>query len=406
MLTALASVLSATSLAIAARNLSVSSFGSFSFSLSLLTFAAMFFEFGIFAAVSRIAAQSGGRERQEIVGASLVLFAPIAIIFTLAVFAGSFVVDDLFNVHAGHALRVTAPLATAYLFASVALQITQGIDRLHLYSITSALAQCLFLVGLAVLVSLADEFGITATLAARGSAGLVAMIVLALWLKPVLGRTRTHVRRIFQQVRVYGFQVFVGRLLGIGTYNMDVLMVGAWTGAETVGLYTLAAAMAAVLGLPVYGLSAALFPRLVDRPRLDGRWLLLAGASGFAGMVFLWLFHSPLTRLLFSSRYDDIGLYVLPLSAAQAVRGLTGIYNSFLAAHGYGRELRNAALVLTGSNVALNFALIPPYGAVGAAWASFFALLANLGAHVLSYRRMTRLASDEQASAAPGRALS
>jgi O-antigen/teichoic acid export membrane protein len=43
--------------------------------------------------------------------------------------------------------------------------------------------------------------------------------------------------------------------------------------------------------------------------------------------------------------------------------------------------------VLTLSNVAFNFALIPPYGAHGAAWASLLALLANLIAHVFFYRR-------------------
>jgi O-antigen/teichoic acid export membrane protein len=398
-LTALSSVFSALSLAVAARNLPVSSFGSFSFALSFLAFAAMFFELGIFAAASRIAAQSEGRDRQEIVAAALLLFAPIALVFVLAVFAASFVVDDLFNVQAGLALRVTAPLAFAYLFASVALQIAQGVDRLHLYSITSALGQFLFFVSLVALVASTRELSVSAALAARGFAALVAMVVLAAWLKPVLGRTRVRVQQILRQVRAYGFQVFVGRTLGIGTYNMDVLMVGAWTNANTVGLYTLAAAMAAALGLPAAGLSAALFPRLVDRLRLDRRWLLLAGANGLAGLLLLWLFHSPLTKLFFSSRYDDIGIYVLPLAAAQAVRGVTGIYNSFLSAHGYGRELRNAAFVLTGTNLALNFALIPPYGALGAAWASFFALLANFGAHVVSYHRMTRETATPQGAA-------
>jgi O-antigen/teichoic acid export membrane protein len=52
-----------------------------------------------------------------------------------------------------------------------------------------------------------------------------------------------------------------------------------------------------------------------------------------------------------------------------------------------GRELRNAGLVLTMSNVVLNVALIPPFGGTGAAWASFVALLANFGAHVVGYRR-------------------
>ena len=63
------------------------------------------------------------------------------------------------------------------------------------------------------------------------------------------------------------------------------------------------------------------------------------------------------------------------------------MHHADLPANEKGRELRNAAAVLTASNVVLNLALIPPFGAVGAAWASFFALLVNLAAHIGYYRR-------------------
>jgi O-antigen/teichoic acid export membrane protein len=82
---------------------------------------------------------------------------------------------------------------------------------------------------------------------------------------------------------------------------------------------------------------------------------------------------------------------VLPLALAQCVRGVTTIYNTFLSAHGRGVELRNAGLVLTLSNLVFNFALIPSFGASGAAWASLLALVANFIAHVVFYRRSLAL---------------
>jgi O-antigen/teichoic acid export membrane protein len=95
----------------------------------------------------------------------------------------------------------------------------------------------------------------------------------------------------------------------------------------------------------------------------------------------------PIIPLLFGDRYRAaIGL-VLPLACAEGVRGVTSMYNSFLSARGRGKELRNAALILTSTNVALNFALIPTFGAKGAAWASLGALVANYAAHVVGYRR-------------------
>ena len=92
-------------------------------------------------------------------------------------------------------------------------------------------------------------------------------------------------------------------------------------------------------------------------------------------------------RAFFSARYVAAAGLVLPLALAQYVRGITGLFNTFLSAHGRGREMRNAGLVLTVSNLVFNFALIPPFGARGAAWASLLALLANLVAYVAFYRR-------------------
>jgi O-antigen/teichoic acid export membrane protein len=98
----------------------------------------------------------------------------------------------------------------------------------------------------------------------------------------------------------------------------------------------------------------------------------------------------PVVHAVFGSSYAAVAALAVPLALAQAVRGATSIYNSFLSAQARGRELRNAGLVLTISNLVLNFALIPPYGAMGAAWASLLALVANLVAHIVSYRRSVR----------------
>jgi O-antigen/teichoic acid export membrane protein len=90
---------------------------------------------------------------------------------------------------------------------------------------------------------------------------------------------------------------------------------------------------------------------------------------------------------VFSSRYGPAAALVLPLALAQAVRGVTGVYNTYLSAQGRGRELRSANIILTASNAVLNLGLIPLFGAKGAAWASFVALVINLAAHVYYYRR-------------------
>jgi O-antigen/teichoic acid export membrane protein len=168
---------------------------------------------------------------------------------------------------------------------------------------------------------------------------------------------------------------------------MDTLMVAAFADARSVGYYVLAGSIAYASGLPVTGMATALFARMTRTQELDRRWLAFAWGVGLAAVALTAALAEPFLRIVFSPRYTAAYALVIPLALAQMVRGVTTVYNSFLSAHARGRELRNAAVVLTGSNLVLNFALIPPFGAEGAAWASLFALALNLGAHVHYYRR-------------------
>ncbi len=81
-----------------------------------------------------------------------------------------------------------------------------------------------------------------------------------------------------QGAKDYGFQVYVGRVLSVGTYNMDVLMLAAFTSAE-VANYALAGAIASGVGLPVTGFANAMFSRLTRSPRLERIWLGQLGPS-------------------------------------------------------------------------------------------------------------------------------
>jgi O-antigen/teichoic acid export membrane protein len=397
--TAVVSLLSAVVKALLARHLTTSEFGSFSFALAFLLLAAMVFEFGLFLPAARMAARADEAARREIVGASLLTYAVVGFAFCATVFGSSFVVDSWFNVTCGSALRIIAPVAFAFPFVQLALWLAQGLGRLHVYSLTSVLSQVILVGSIVVLVQLDDRPGITWPLLLQSLAMVAGWSVFVFWLRPGFRQARGYARALVRDAKAFGFQVYVGRLLSIGTYNIDVLMVAAFTNARQVGLYALAGALTAASGLAVAGMSNALFPQMVDTARLRREWIVLAWVIGLVLAVAVWLLARPFFRLLFSPAYSDAARYVLPLALAQVVRGVTGLYNNFLSAQGRGRDLRNAGLILTVSNLALNFALIPTWGAMGAAWASFGALTINYFAHVYFYRRASE--PSRQVGAAP-----
>ena len=252
---------------------------------------------------------------------------------------------------------------------------------------TTLFLQFLLIVLLAIAVSVHGSLSLTEAVVIRCTSVLVSVVVAVVWLRPLLRGVTQRIAEIARHTRRYGFQVYIGHLLSIGTYSMDVLMIGALANSRSVGFYSLAGSVAAAAGLPVLGMSSALFASMARAPRIRRHWVLLAAGIGAVSTLLAWVLAEPFIRLVFSQRYAPAVGLVLPLALAQAVRGVTGVYNTFLSSHGRGRQLRNAGFVLTASNLIFNFALIPPFGAVGAAWASLAALAVNFAAYVVFYRR-------------------
>lgn len=383
----LAILLGSVTTAVVARSLSTTEFGTLAFGISLLAFVALFFEFGLFLAAGRLLARSSDRETRRVLGAALLAYVPMGAAFSAVIFALSYPSDQVFHVDVGPSLRAVAPIAFAFPFLLVAMLLAQGAGRLHVYSLGALLTQVLFLAAV-VSASALSALGVTRVLTLRALAVAASSAAVTWWLRPRFQGAAALVPRLVNDARRFGFQVYVGRVLGTGTYNMDVFMLAGWANAKTVGFYALAGALAAAGGLPVQGMASALFKRMANHARVEGRWLAAAWCVGLASAAVTVVAATPLIRVGLSARYAPAAALVLPLALAQVIRGVTAIYNWFLAAQGHGRPLRNAAVVLTTSNLLLNFALIPKFGAAGAAWASFIALLANLIAHMVAYRRV------------------
>ena len=373
--------------ALLAGQLDPAAYGTYEFAASLLMLLALVFDFGLIMSAARRLAQGGDRLRHELMGASMVTFAPLAVAFGLVVFGLSFVVDDVFSTNAGDSLRVASPLAFVWAFPIVGELIGKGSDRLHVFSFSQLAGRAVFVVALAALVALGTDLSITLALLVSSGGLLVSAAMFAVWQRPRFAGTSAHVRSFAADVRAWSFNQYVGRLFSIGTYNMDVLMVAAFADAESTGYYALAGALTGLMIIPMQGLGAALYPRMAHSARIEPRWIAGSWAIGALGVVGIALVAPPIIDLLFSSDYAPVATLAIPLALGQAVRGVTSLYTNFLSSHGQGRSQRNAGIVLTVSNLVLNFALIPPFGATGAAWASFGALVANFAGYQYYYRR-------------------
>ncbi|WP_055492154.1 lipopolysaccharide biosynthesis protein [Streptomyces sp. TP-A0356] len=373
--------------ALLARALDVDAYSSYTFGKQLLLFSAMFFEFGLFLPAARMLALSDPAERRRTAGAVVALFVPVSVLFGVTVFALSWIVDACLDVHAGPALRMVALVSVGYPLDFVCLQTAQGLDRLHSYSIASVLSRLGFLGLLMTLPTTGVRLTSSGVLLADTLFLLVGWVALLANLRPVFRGLRETMSRMLRGARDYGFSAYVGRVLSMGTYHMDTLMLGAASDPRSFACYMCAAALASPIALPSAGVATALFGRLTRQPRMEPRWVATVTLMSLLPAVALSTLAEPVVRLVYSEKFEMAAGLVPVLAAAQVISAVTRLFNSFLAAHGLGSDLRTAAITLTVSNLVLNLLLIPAFGAAGAAWASLLALAVNLIAHILRYRR-------------------
>ena len=371
------------------RILTVDDYSEYVFGLNLLVFLSLFFELGMFYPAAQLIAKANEPEARTLTGAAMILWLGASVLFSLTVLLLTFgPLQAIFKIHTANELRIVAPLAGAWLATELALLFAQGHGRLHRFSATSVVTSGLLLVSVVAALAAGGHPGPTLVLALYGASLLVGSVACFAWFRPTFHQWKLSTRVILMQTRVWGLNSFLGRVLSMGTYRLDVIMLGALSGSTPVASYVLATALTTPVGLPGLSSATALFKRMTRVTQIDRRWILGPLIVSLGATAALGLAGSPIVDLLFSTKYGTVPPLLVPLALAAMLQGTTAMYNRFLFAHERGKELRTTAFWLAGANVIFNVALIPTFAALGAAWASVAALVVNLIAHVLPYRRI------------------
>ncbi len=182
-------------------------------------------------------------------------------------------------------------------------------------------------------------------------------------------------------------------------YNVDVILLRLWRGAAEAGLY----ASAYRIVLLVVGLRhlvvQGVFPRLVkgrdlgpDRlTAVTGAAQRLGATIGLPIAVLGLLFGSEVLVAVFGDEYAAAGPAFVILVAMTGLVFIDLAWPQLLNALDRSRAYMAAIVLGAVVNVALNIALIPRYGMIGAAWASFGAEFAIMAAAVAGCRDVVRV---------------
>ena len=235
-----------------------------------------------------------------------------------------------------------------------------------------------------VLALLADVDAIVAMAVALIAGGLCSTTIALLRLRRIRflrGWGRPDVR-LARSVAAYGARAQLGNLLWLVNLRLDVLMLGAMAGPEVLGVYAVASKSAELMRLPANAANYVLYPRFArmgsGEAAAEVRTLLpRAGALTVLATPVLAAGSVVALPAVFGPAFQDAVAPACVLLLGLAFEGAAAVSTAYLC--GRGRPGANSLGMGLGVlvTVVLDLALIPRFGALGAAAASSAAYLAT-----------------------------
>ncbi|HET8947010.1 MAG TPA: oligosaccharide flippase family protein [Candidatus Polarisedimenticolia bacterium] len=199
-----------------------------------------------------------------------------------------------------------------------------------------------------------------------------------------------------RQALHYGLRGHVGWLAQMLNYRLDMLFVDRLAGARALGLYSAAVSLAETLWILPSCVSLVAMPRLASTRRADASEVTATLCRLLVPLVLvaaiaLALLGGTLIGLLYGSEFLPSIRPLLLLLPGVALLSIVKVLSADLAARGRPGLVSAVSWISLGVTIALDIALIGPYGASGAAVASSVAYAVSTVVTLFLFWRLTSL---------------
>jgi O-antigen/teichoic acid export membrane protein len=283
---------------------------------------------------------------------------------------------DWFGFVSPQLIHVAAISIPFQLIGLIGLNILLALGKLREFNLLDLAGQSFVLIN-AVLVLLILKQGL-ATLVTLNTAASILVSAIIVLLLVISGRSLVQSRwradiALLRRMIMYGLKFHISILAGAIIIRADLLVVNHFRGAVEAGVYSVASQFALLLMLLPGVIATLLFPRATSEQDARGETTCQVSRYTTFIMFLCCLAAVPFSLLLpvvYGSAFSDATRLLLILLPGVYLMGLESVLVQHFNALGLPRAIPLYWIATLALNLILVFALVPRYGAHGAAIAS------------------------------------
>ena len=306
---------------------------------------------------------------------------------------------DWFNFIPTDLIRIASVQIPFQLLTLIGLNILLAGGKIREFNLLDLAAQSFVLVN-AFLVLVVFGLGLDALVKFNTATSVLVTIVISVLLvvvgkKLVQSRWRADAA-LLRRMITYGLKFHISVLVGAIIFRADLLVVNHFRGAAEAGVYSVATQFSLLLMLLPGVIATLLFPRVTSEQDASGETTWLVTKHTATIMLVCCLVTVPVSFLLpwvYGAAFGDATWLLLILLPGVYLIGLESVLVQHFNALGLPRAIPAYWLVTLILNLVLVFALVPQFGAYGAAIASTVSYALIFGLVAFYFQATTRRAA-------------
>lgn len=326
------------------RSLCPSEYGDVRYINNIIALISGLFLFGYFVSGCRLLAVSKTREEaREIKGIMLVILFGTVLLMMLIMASLGFFYEIVLEKPYANLFFVALPFCGSTILLNYVNTSSQGDNSIGMIAKARLLPGVSYLIIGFLIYYYWGASSIKMILLQNG-VYFVVLLVLIILNKPSFRNLRANWRKLNEENRGYGLQVYYGSLCNVSVQYIAGITLGLVALDNTdVGFYTLALTVTTPLAMLPNVIGTTKFKEFAHQNKISGKlikYTMLLTLVTYLGFIVLIY---PVVGFLYNESYGIVALYASFLALGNSFQGLGDVFNRFLGAHSQGKQLRNGA---------------------------------------------------------------